>query len=72
MTKTERQTRVDAFKADILRVCEQHGLTLSPWRVEYDEYDSDEGLEILPGEPYDIRSAVMADSGVGYHWKGFR
>ena len=37
-----------AFIDAILAVCREHKMTLKHYYVEYDEYDSDEGMEIEP------------------------
>ena len=71
MTKAEKLKRVEAFKTDILAVCEKHNMTFIVYRYE-DDWTSEEGLEVCPGEPYQVRNALMADSGYGYLWKKFK
>lgn len=48
MTTPPSPETLAAFKAAILAVYASYGLSLQQYRTEYDEYDSDEGLEIVP------------------------
>lgn len=71
MTKAEKLKRVEAFKADILAVCERHNMTFIPYHYE-DHWTREEGLEVCPGEPFQVRNALIADSGFGSLWKNFK
>lgn len=50
MTKPKKLSyeAVEAFKADLLAVCEKHGMTLEPYYIDHDAYDSEEGLNVVP------------------------
>ena len=39
---------VDAFLKEILEVCQKHRLWLQHYRIEYDEFDSEEGFWVQP------------------------
>jgi hypothetical protein len=55
--------RVARFKAALIALCREYGLKLKYYHVEYDQYDSDEGFEIVPLGPeeslYEIESALI-------------
>ena len=37
----------EAFKKDILEVCKRHGLYLEYYVIEYEEFDTDSGFNIV-------------------------
>ena len=49
MNKRKRPTpeQLEAFKDDIRAVYNKYGLALAPYHYEYDEYEIEEGLEVV-------------------------
>ena len=39
---------VEAFLKEIVEVCQKHRLWLQHYRIEYDEFDSEEGFWVQP------------------------
>ena len=73
MNKSEKLTAIDAFKHEIMMVCKKHGLGLEPYTEEYDEFDSESGLYIIPLNstryvPY-VEYALMRGDDIR-RWKG--
>lgn len=59
VTQAEKQEFID----DFITLCERHSLTFKHYHVDYDEYDSDEGYEVVPidtawGYPHEFTSAL--------------
>ncbi len=38
--------QIEVFKRDVLEVYKKHNMCLVPYHIQYDEFDSDEGLEV--------------------------
>lgn len=53
---------VEAFKAELVTVCLKHGMSLEYYHHQYDEYDSDEGFQVIPitgdWDLFEIKSAM--------------
>ena len=64
MIKQEKLEKIEAFKKDILAVCAKHGLALEPYYIQYDEYDSETGLNVVLS-PVNFADPTRSDS--DYH-----
>lgn len=61
MAKKITHQQAQAFIADLRAVIERHQLMFEHYHIEYDEWDSDEGYEIVPlSTSMDLHNIVSA------------
>ncbi len=46
--KTPTEAELTAFKEALKALFIEHGLSIRHYHIQYDEYDSDDGIEIVP------------------------